>query len=123
LLAENGITLYSIFEEHHTVSEIANIKYPTGSIIGIDRATKIVNSKKYFQSNSQASNKIKIRILSTIPLISKNTAEKILESISFDKLFTDNIEEELALIDRSEKTKIGQKAAANVISLLRNLKY
>lgn len=120
LLAENGITLYSIYHEQHSIENIANIKYPTGSIIGIDRATKIVNSKKYFDNYSRLSHTIKVRVLSSIPLISKQTAEIILANISFDRLF-DNDENlsDLISLEKSEKSKIGTKAVENIITILR----
>jgi len=111
LLVENNITLSKIINDEITISDIANIKYNTGAIIGVKKATKIINIKKILLSSSQ--NKLQIKLLSEIPLISQKSAKYILMQISIKDIFTYSLEQ-LKNIKKSDKSIIGQKAAENI---------
>lgn len=120
LLSENDISLYSLYHELHSTEDIATIKYNTGAMIGMVKGKKIAEgTKKIMDSISTANDKVKIRILSTIPLISKATAAKILDTFSFADLLDGKVElDDLAAIKRTEKTKLGKKAAENIFKHL-----
>ena len=120
LLSENDISLYSLYHELHSTEDIATIKYNTGAMIGMVKGKKIAEgTKKIIDSASTANDKVKIRILSTIPLISKATAAKILDAFSFADLLDGKVElDDLAAIKRTEKTKLGKKAAENIFKHL-----
>lgn len=119
-LAENNISLHSLYHQKHTSEEIASIKYPTGAMIGMEKGIKIAEgTKKIIDSNSAINKKIKIRILTTIPLISKSTAEKILAEIEMSSLLNGEVDiDTLSSIKRTEKSKLGQKAAENILKYL-----
>jgi len=120
LLAELGITIKSLYNEEHTDEEISRIKYPTGSAIGLEKGKKIaLGTKKMIDSSSVNNKKIHARILSTIPLISKATAEKILDTYSLSDIMSGNVTiDNLAEIQRGSKSKLGKKAAENIITNL-----
>ena len=111
LLVENNITLSKIINDEITISDIANIKYNTGAIIGVKKATKIINIKKILLSSSQ--NKLQIKLLSEVPLISQKSAKYILMQISIKDIFAYSLEQ-LKNIKKSDKSIIGQKAAENI---------
>jgi ERCC4-type nuclease len=121
LLAENGVTLSKLYYDAVSVDDIAMYKYPTGACIGLPVATKILaNAKKTFTSTSDASHKARVRILTTIPLISKTTAEKMLEEINLLDILDGSTDvDELATFQKTEKAKLGKKAAGNIIKYLK----
>jgi len=123
ILAENGITIQSLYLRQHTADTIARFKYATGSSIGLAKAEKIANIYKIIDSESTVNSKIHLRILTTIPLISKQTAEKILSTVTLADILNNNTSTDiLSAIDRSEKTKLGYKAAVNIINYLTSAK-
>jgi ERCC4-type nuclease len=119
ILAENDISLYTLYHETCSVEDVAILKYPTGGSIGLEKARKICAVKKLFMSESEKSKKIQIRILSTIPLISKATASTILENVTLASILDGTTSvEDLEKIHRSEKSMLGNKAASNIIAHL-----
>ena len=94
--------------------------------------------------NSKLCNKIQIRILSCVPLISENTAVTILNVVPFMDLFTGDAKELHELLSGIQKMskshndllkvgirkknevqngkKIGDKSASNIINMLRGIK-
>ena len=119
VLAENKITLFSLYKQHHDVNHIARLKYPSGATIGIERAKKLLATKKLIDSNSAASIKVHVRILSTVPLISKKTAEIILRNTTLALILNGEIGIELlSNIEKSEKARLGAKAAQNILDHL-----
>lgn len=120
LLANAGVTLKSLYELEHTPDSIASIQYASGAMIGLDKGTRIAHgTKKVIDSKSASAHKNHVRILATIPLVSKVTAEKILESVSIADIISGNTDvDELANIKRNEKTKLGRKTAENIIKHL-----
>jgi ERCC4-type nuclease len=117
LLSENNISLYSIYHKLHDCAYIANIKYNSGAVIGLNKAKKItdyvsrINDAKY--------EKTRIKILSTIPLISKKTAAIILKQIKLTDILEESINvADLANIKKTEKVKLGTAAASNIINYL-----
>jgi len=121
ILAENNISLQSLYLNQHTAESIARFKYSTGGAIGLAKAEKIVQCKKIIDSSSEISHKIHVRILSTIPLISKQTAEKILSMFSLSDVLNNlTTVELLSNVERSEKNKLGIKAASNILQYLSN---
>ena len=116
ILSEAKITLKKLILAEIEMDSIAKLKYNTGGSIGIIKASKIIEACKMItNSKSQVSNKIRMKILTAIPLISKNTAEKILSSIEFKTLFTDEqIYLAIQNIYKSTTNKIGLKASNNL---------
>jgi len=121
LLAEQGVSLYSLYHGIHTSDDLARIKFPTGSSIGLVRAKKIIDNIKLINgvSQSQLAKKIQVRILSTIPLVSANSAKKILEIIELKDIFNGTVYVDLLKdISRTEKSKLGAKVANNILEYL-----
>ena len=116
ILSEAKITLKKLLLSEVLMDSIAKLKYNTGGSIGIIKAGKIIEACKMItNSKSQVSNKIRMKILTAVPLISKNTAEKILSSIEFKTLFTDEqIYLAIQNIYKSTTNKIGLKASNNL---------
>lgn len=90
---------------------IAMLEYPSGTKIGkrAKRILEITNAQKKYYVN----------LLSAVPLISKNTAKVILEMYNMKTLL--NMEdpfEKIKNIQKTEKLKIGQAAAKNIIKFL-----
>ena len=144
MLVENNITLYSLICNEHTQESIASLKYPTGGIIGNTQAGNILKCIRLLNGNSKLCNKIQIRILSCVPLISENTAVTILNVVPFMDLFTGDAKELHELLSGIQKMskshndllkvgirkknevqngkKIGDKSASNIINMLRGIK-
>lgn len=119
ILAEEGITLPKLYMEKCSIDSIAGLKYTSGSLVGLDKAKKVCKIKDIIDSNSIANNKVKVRMLSSIPLISKSTAEKIIETVELSKVITGEVTcDEIAEIKKSEKIRIGPKAAKNITDVL-----
>lgn len=119
LLAESGVSIKSIYTEKHTAEQIAVLKYSGGVMIGLERANKIIFAKKLIDSISKPAMKMKMKILQCIPLVSETAAEVILKSVSIADIITGVITKEtIAELDKTEKTKIGKKAAENIITWL-----
>jgi ERCC4-type nuclease len=119
LLSENNVSLYSIYHQVHDWAYVANIKYNTGAVIGIPKAKKIIDC--VLKINESRYNKTRVKILSSIPLISKKTAESILKQIKLTDILDETLTiSELANIKKTEKTKLGNAAASNIIKYLIN---
>ena len=120
VLAENGITLHSLYHQKYTVDEISTLKYSSGAFLGIERGRKIVEgTQKMINSQSVANLKIHSRILATVPLITIKTADIILQHTTLADILNGSVSiDTLADIDKTEKTKVGHKAANNIVELL-----
>ena len=117
LLSENNISLYTIYHKIHDCAYIANIKYSSGASIGLSKAKKITDCVSRINDNRYA--KTRSRILSSIPLISKKTAETILKQIKLSDILDQTADiSELANIKKTEKIKLGNAAATNIIKYL-----
>lgn len=104
------------------IESIAIMKYTSGKNIGYAKAEKIVKCRSLLVSKSQLAKKVQIRILACIPLISKQTAESILDNIQFSDIFSaeithEELHENLKLCPRGNGI-LGNKAAANIIQWL-----
>jgi ERCC4-type nuclease len=119
-LAENKITLQGLYHKKYTASQIATLKYPSGSMIGLDRGQKLADgTRKLLDSNSKVALKVHVRILTTVPLISKKTAEVILQQTTLGLIMSGKIEAiQLANIEKTSNAKVGPKAAANILQFL-----
>jgi ERCC4-type nuclease len=117
VLADNGISLIGLYHQKYTASEIANLRYPSGSTIGLERGRKLAEgTKKLIDSQSKTSKKIHIRLLSTIPLISKKTAEIILQQTTLALILSGSLSADiLANIEKSPNVRVGPKAAQNIL--------
>lgn len=117
LLSENNVSLYSIYHNLHDCAYIANIKYTSGAVIGLSKAKKITDLVS--KINEVRYTKTRTKILSSIPLISKKSAETILSQIKLTDILDETINaEDLANIKKTEKTKLGNAAASNIIKYL-----
>jgi hypothetical protein len=116
ILSDANINLKKLILSLVDVDSIAKLKYSTGGSVGLIKAGKIIDSCRMLaNSKSQVANKIRMKILHAIPLISKPTAEKILSSIEFKSLFTDEqIYLAIQNIYKSPKNKIGIKSSSNM---------
>lgn len=90
--------------------DIAVMKYASGTLIGMKRATKII------QGASQE--KIHARILSEIPSVTLKTAKKILEVFSIEKLYEEDILEKLTKVQKTEKSMVGVACAKKILKYL-----
>jgi ERCC4-type nuclease len=127
ILATNDISIKMLYESTTseetlltTTETIAQYKYNTGAILGLAKANKIMSGvKRLFTSSSEASHKSRVRLLTTIPLISKATAEKLLDVFNLLDILDGTLSAaELARFQKTEKAKLGQKAASNIIQYL-----
>jgi ERCC4-type nuclease len=147
LLSENNISFKTIINDEKNNSIItdkdnikinglkqtniiANIRYPTGAAIGISKATKIVsNAKKIINKDLSSYDKHRIKLLESIPLISKKTAIKLLETYNItDFIINDEnsdcntnkaeLIEKLSKFEKTTKAKLGKKAAINIVEFL-----
>lgn len=119
VMAEAGITLLSVYGGI-TPESLARHKYPTGNSIGLSKARKICNNSKHLTGETQENKKVQIRILAAIPLISKKTAELILQHVSFSSIMSDSVNVDTLKDINRGKTKLGKKAARNIINSLLN---
>lgn len=96
-----------------TKNDIAALKYPSGTTIGVARATTILKSVASHQTHA--------KILAAIPSITLTTAKKILETITISDLLSPNNEQTttlLANIKKTEKMKIGTVSAKKIIKFI-----
>jgi Holliday junction resolvasome RuvABC DNA-binding subunit len=119
VMAESGISLLDIYNDLDE-NTLARLKYPTGNAIGLKKAQKICTNKKHMTSQSIASKKVQVRLLSAVPLISKKTAETILETVEFQNIMDGGVDVDLLKDISRGKSKLGQKASSNIISYLLN---
>jgi ERCC4-type nuclease len=97
---------------------IFNMKYTSGAIIG-KRSNKIhkisiVNNKHIYEKGS--SNKFFIKMLVCLNGITKKTGAIILNNISFKDLLENKVSiNELKDIQKTTKTKLGEKAAIKIL--------
>jgi len=117
LLVDNSISIYDFYADTISADIIACLKYPTGSMIGLDKGLSIYKNRFIFTSESQKAKKIQLKILSCIPMVSTTRAEKILEYYSFADLFTTATIDELSEI-KLGKNKLGVKLATDIITSL-----
>jgi ERCC4-type nuclease len=114
IFVDKGINLADLVLGRITADEIAILRYPSGSIIG-KNATKILKNAKLHKSH--------LAILAEIPLISRGTAAKLFEEGAplagpdgFERLLRGEIQENLlANVKKTEKTRVGPKAASNIV--------
>jgi ERCC4-type nuclease len=122
VLAEAGITLANLYLETYELDSIAKLKYASGSFIGIEKAKKICKIKSIIDSNSVVNNTIKTKILMCVPLITKCTADKILSQVSLSSIINgETPSDTIANIYKTEKTRVGDKAAQNILQAFRTV--
>lgn len=98
-----------------TKETISTIRYPNGTIIG-KRADKIIKIK---DSDDPANYKHYCNIIAEIPGVTKKTAMIILMKATFDELITGHLSiNELSLIKKTEKSKIGDSVAKKIYKFL-----
>lgn len=98
------------------VSEIAILRYPSGMIIGEDRAKKMLRISNTNDSNNKP---FYIKLMEQIPLISKGTAIKLLKTFGIKEILEGKVpKEKIAEIPRSAKKRIGAKAVSNMFMYL-----
>ncbi len=119
LLYENKVTLGKIVNDQISSEQLANMTYPNGVIVGLATAKQIIKSCKTVCCSDVTCHKSRIRLLSEIPLVSKKTAEIILSKFKLIDIITRKAtKDQLADINKTEKIKLGKKAAENIISYL-----
>lgn len=87
------------------IEDIASLKYASGVSVGPKRAKKMINAVSQIQ--------VQAKVLSQIPGVSIKTAENILSQITWNDLINMDVEE-LQLINRTAKTKIGPSLANKI---------
>ncbi len=116
VLAENGITFKQLYDGKYDVFDISILKYPSGAMLGnkadtIIKLPKIINNTKYIATH--------IKILSTIPLISKKSAKIILNHYTLGDIINNAVDiKDIADIKKTEKSRLGPKAAKNIFKYL-----
>ncbi len=123
-LSEAGVTISQLYMGLLTVDYLAGLKYNSGAVIGAEKARKILKIKSIIDSNSETSKKVKVNLLSCIPLISKATAIKIVEMVDLGSIIAGTIDlDVLTKLNKTEKAKLGPKAAGNIIKWLSIVDY
>lgn len=122
-LSEQGITLYQLYKSEYTTEQIAELKYSTGAMIGMDKGRKIAEqTRKVIISASELGVKTRRKILMTIPLISKATADRLMEQTTLRAILDETISvEELADLKKTDKMRLGIAAANNIVKNLISL--
>lgn len=96
--------------------EIAELHYPSGSKFGETRAFNIMAMTNPKLKKCKKAN---VKILSAIPNITVNTAEKILEVYSLKEICSGKVTaDQIAQIKKNPRRKIGPKAAKKIIDIL-----
>ena len=121
IFVDKDINLADLVLGRVSADEIAILRYPSGTIIG-KNATKILKNA--------ALHKTHLAILAEIPLISRGTAAKLFENSAplagpdgFKRLLSGEIGADLlANVMKTEKTRVGPKAAANIARFLTDSK-
>jgi ERCC4-type nuclease len=114
LFINNGFHISDLLLGEISELDIAALKYTNGTIIG-KRASKILKITKGPEENY----KHYCNILAEIPCITKKTAAIILINVTFIELLNGKLSlEDLANIKKTEKSKIGKAAAANIYKFL-----
>jgi len=114
LFIDKGYHISDLFLGVIKHDDIFNLKYSNGAIIG-KRSNKIINITKNHISN----NIYYCKILTAIPGITKQTAQKILEGNTFVDLLKGNVSiDDIANIKKTEKSKIGKSAAEKIHKFL-----
>jgi ERCC4-type nuclease len=121
IMAENNISLYNLYNGDILPEQVARYKYPTGNAIGLTKSNKIFNSIKHMSSESVLSKKIQVRLLSTVPSISKKTAEIILSFITFKSIMDYTVTTDFLKIIVRGKTMLGNKASVNILTNILNI--
>lgn len=120
LLAKNNITLWSIHVGNTDVNAIASLKYDSGAMIGLAKAQKIVKSAKKLDSSTMLDKKLCVKILTQIPLITKKTAEIIINKFTLSDILRGKVSiDDLSSVKKTEKTKLGKKAVQNIYDYLK----
>jgi hypothetical protein len=118
-LYENKITLQKIHNNEVTEDQMAKMSFPNGVIVGLATAKRIIKKCKNICGSGDTCHKSRIKILAEIPLISVKTAEKILLNFHFSDIISKKITvQQLSDVQKTEKTKLGNKAAENIITYL-----
>jgi ERCC4-type nuclease len=114
LFIDAGYHISDLFIGNITKEEIAVMKYPSGTIIG-KRAEKIIK----IRDNNSTNYKTYCNLLAVLPMITKKTAALILLKVKFNDLLRGQISmQEICDLKKTEKTKIGKTAAANIFKFL-----
>lgn len=120
LLVENKITIKTIANKTVDIDKIADIKYLSGKRIGYKKAEKIFNNYKILSNINKTNKKIHVNILSEIPLISKKTAEKIIDKYNLIDIINDITKFDDLKTIKPNKKYLGDKAVNNIINFLTN---
>lgn len=120
LLVENKITIKTIANKTVDIDKIADIKYLSGKRIGYKKAEKIFNNYKVLSSTNKTNKKIHTNILSEVPLISKKTAEKIVDKYNLIDIINGVIKFDDLKTIKTNKKQLGNKAINNIINFLTN---
>jgi hypothetical protein len=127
VLAEKKVSLLAIYMGDFNEDDIAMMKYPSGKVIGAARAEKIVKgARSIVVDDTKKAKDARIKLLSTIPRISKRIAMIILQNTSLKLILEGTVDAEmLSNIEKpgngSGKTsRLGAKTAENIIEYLIN---
>jgi ERCC4-type nuclease len=115
LFIEKGYNICDLLLGKIPRQDIATLQYKNGVIVGSKRAAKILK----IVSNTEENYKHYCNIIACIPLITKKTAGIILLQLTFIELLNGVMSvNELANIQKTEKAKLGKKAAGNIYKFL-----
>lgn len=120
VLIENKVRFRDVCLHKYQAEHYACMKYNTGKSIGLDKGKKIEQCHKFVDGSSisQIAQKVQLRILEAIPRMGKS-ASKILAMYSLKDIVSGAVMiEQLAAIQISEKKKVGQALATNIINAL-----
>jgi ERCC4-type nuclease len=119
VMVQNGVTLSGLYNGQFDIDFIANLTYATGALIGRVRAQKIINGISLLDKDTKAANKMKLNVLTSIPNVSTAAANAILAATSIPNIINGiTTEYQLAALQKTAKSKVGYKAANNLITYL-----
>ena len=126
IFIENELNLIDMLTGQYKPNQIGSMRYPSGLLINNKRGKKIIDRyKKLLDSKNDNLVKDGANMLKSIPRISYKMANIILNQISLNMIINYIINDEkekchdkISNIRYSEKRKIGNKAAENIIKFL-----
>lgn len=122
LFVEKGYKLKDLIQGNIPKKDIAVLKYSSGVMIGLKRATNIIKNSRLEKTH--------INLLAEIPSVTKKSAKKILdeielkkiyetlEKIEYEKISQSELFQKIEKIQKTEKSKIGKSTTQKILKYL-----
>ena len=123
ILVESKISLYELYHKTYSIDQIAKIKFANGALIGTKRANRIYNNSIYLKQYSDRTKKVQLRILSTIPGISKHMAQIIYNHIRLKEIFEGTFSFDNICNIQCGKIRFGKKRTSDLLMYLLDITH